>query len=83
MTRTDLGIDATQALLDMLAGWHEFVADRIEETDNECRSYTEGYSDATFDLYRKVVELVWTDEPNLTPREFIEQHVLPLFSKTR
>lgn len=79
--------DAAQMLLDMLAGWHEFVADRVDEPepspDDEnpsevsYASYTEEYSDATFDLYQKAGELVADEHPDMTPREFITRFVIP------
>ena len=77
MTRTAFDVDAIQALLDMLTGWEHFVAERIDDPDSP--EYSERYLDVVFDLRQKVAELVWTDESTLTPHEFIEQHVLPLF----
>ena len=77
MTRTAFKVDTIQALLNMLAGWEHFVTERIDDPDSQ--EYSERYLDVIFDLRQKVAELVWTGEPTLTPHEFIEQHVLPLF----
>ena len=79
MTHTAFDVDATQALLDILAGWEHFVEERIDDSDSP--EYSERYLDVIFDLRQKMAEIVWTDEPTLTPHEFVEQHVLPLFSR--
>lgn len=82
--------DATQMLLDMLAGWHEFVADRVDEPepgpeDEEFgevsyASYTDAYSDATFDLYQKAGEVFMNEHHKMTPEEFISRFVVPMLS---
>lgn len=79
MNRADFDVDSIQALLDMLAGWGEFVAERID--DPESPEYSQRYLDVIFDLRQRVAEQVWTDEPTLTPKEFMGQLVLPLFAE--
>lgn len=76
--------DKTQALLDLLAGWAEFVSDQqergAEETDEahaeRGRSYPASYSDLIYELYQSVIPA--TEDESLTPAEFALQRVLPL-----
>ena len=85
--------DAAQMVLDMLAGWYEFVADRVDEPDPSpddeefgtisYASYTEAYSKTTFDLYQKAGGVLMCDDPKMTPEEFIRRHVFPVLTEQK
>ena len=76
--------DKTQALLDLLAGWLEFVNVQLEKVEEESEeeyrnrlvSYPEAYSDLIFELYQSVMPA--TEDEGLSAAEFLEQRVLPL-----
>jgi hypothetical protein len=69
--------DKTQMLLDLLHGWASYVDDL--SFDPEAPDYPEGYSEAVADLYVRIPNEVETGEGELTPREWLERHLLPLF----
>ena len=74
---------------DAEAGFRAWRRGRAGDTNREAyeayrRHYSQAYQDRAMQLYQLAGELAWTDEddPNrLTPRQFLEQHVLPLFDE--
>ena len=79
--------DKTQALLDLLAGWGEFISTQQEREEGETddaylermKSYPDDYSDLIFELYQSVIPA--TEDGGLTAAEFLEQRVLPLLKQ--
>ena len=76
--------DKTQALLDLLAGWGEFVSTQQERDEGETneayleriQAYPDHYSTLIFELYQSVIPA--TEDEGLTAAEFLEQRILPL-----
>ena len=91
------------ALLDLLAGWLEFISasqedahedygefqEIFEHTSPEHHQgfrahYTQAYTERVHELYRAASEQVLGDAdsaPQLSPADFIRQHILPLFGE--
>jgi hypothetical protein len=74
------GIPRSQMLLDLIAGWSAFVNNQLDDEDGSAsEDYPEDYADRLIHLYQAAGVLAGFDDPEMTPEDFLQRFVVPLF----